>query len=541
MVSMASPLTDARNAFARQAWGEAYAALAAERELTAADLERLAVAAHLVGRDGDSARAWERAHHAFAAANDADGSARCGAWLGIALLLRGEMAQGAGWLARAARLLDDAGGDWAARGYLLVPTFIEAVHRDVDAADAIADEILGIAHRFGEKDLFALGMLCRGEAALAHGQVARGMNVFDEAMVAVATGDVSPLAAGIVYCGVIEACMIAHDLRRAGEWTAELERWCAAQPDLVPYRGQCLVHRSQVLQAHGAWTDAVVAAQRAIEHLSATAHPAVGLALYQQAELHRLHGELADAERAYRAASQHRLEPAPGFALLRLAERKLSAAVAAIRRMLDESRDHPRRPTMLAAFIEIMLVAGDLDAAREAADELATIAAIAEVSLLDAVAAFAVGSVRLAQGDATSALAELRRACVKWNELEMPYDVARARVQIGFACRALGDHDAAELELANARAAFERLGARPDLQRLDTAAPVAAQGRPAGLTARECEVLRLVATGETNRAIATALVISEHTVGRHLQNIFAKLGVSSRAAATAYAYEHGLA
>ena len=537
---MANRLTDARNAFARQAWGEAYAALAAERELAAGDLERLAVAAYLIGHDDESARAWERAHHAYAAAADPDGAARCGGWLGIGLLLRGEMAQGAGWLARAARLLGAAGGEWASRGYLLVPAFLEALGRDPEAADAIADEIVGIAQRFGDKDLLALGMLGRGQAALAQGQIARGMNVFDEAMVAVATGDVSPLAAGIVYCGVIEACMIAHDLRRAGEWTAALENWCAAQPDLVPYRGQCLVHRSQVLQAHGAWPEAVAAAQRAIKHLTEAAHPAVGLALYQQAELHRLRGELADAERAYRAASQHGLEPAPGFALLRLAERKLSAAVAAIRRMLDESRGQPQRSTMLAAFIEIMLAAGDIEAAGSAADELETIAARADVLLLGAVAAFATGSVRLAQGDAAAALTELRRACTKWNELEMPYDVARARVQIAFACRALGDHDAAELELANARAAFERLGARPDLQRIDTVTEPTSPLRPAGLTERECEVLRLVAAGESNRAIATQLVISEHTVGRHLQNIFAKLGVTSRAAATAYAYEHRL-
>jgi ATP/maltotriose-dependent transcriptional regulator MalT len=403
----------------------------------------------------------------------------------------------------------------------------------------IADEVVGTAQRFGDKDLLALGMLCRGEAALAIGQTTRAMNVFDEAMVAVVTGDVSPIPAGIVYCGVIEACMVAHDLRRAAEWTDALENWCAGQPDLVPYRGQCLVHRSQVLQAHGSWTDAVVAAQRAIEQLSESSHPAIGFALYQQAELHRLRGELVDAERAYRAASEHGFEPAPGFALLRLGEHKFDAAVAAIRRMLTESRDRTR-PSMLAAFIEIMLAAGEIDAAQGAADELAAIGATADVALLQAIAAYAAGSVLLARHDASSALAALRIACNRWTELEMPYDVARARVLIGFACRALDDHDAAELEFANARVAFERLGARPDLDRINMLIGRAQHARPSGLTERECEVLRLVARGEANREIAAVLVISEHTVGRHLQNIFAKLGVSSRAAATAYAYEHDL-
>lgn len=536
---MASPVSDARNAFSRQAWGEAFAALAAERELTAADLERLAVAAYLVGRDDESARAWERAHHACLETGDRDGAARSAAWLGISLLLRGELAQGAGWLARGARLIEEGGHDCAARGYLLVPTFIEALESESVTADAIADDIFDTARRFGDNDLLALGMLCRGEAALASGHTVRAMNVFDEAMVAITTGEVSPIPAGIVYCGVIEACMVAHDLRRAAEWTDALDRWCNMQPDLVPYRGQCLVHRSQVLQAHGDWSEALAAARRATERLAETAHPAVGLSLYQQAELHRLRGEFIDAERAYRAASENGFEPAPGFALLRLAEQKVDAAVAAIRRMLDECQGQRNRPAMLAAFVEIMMAAGAVDAAQSAADELTTLAGTIDAAALHALAGYATGSVLLARHDASSALTPLRRACASWNELGMPYDAARARVQIGAACRALGDHDAADLELANARTVFERLGARPDLVRTGVAAPPTAR-RPAGLTERECEVLRLVARGAANREIGSALNISEHTVGRHVQNIFTKLGVSSRAAATAYAYENGL-
>jgi ATP/maltotriose-dependent transcriptional regulator MalT len=539
---MAKTVEDARNAFARQAWSEAYALLAAEAALVGDDLERLAVAAHLVGRDEESARAWERAHHERARLGDHDRAARCAAWLAIGLMLRGEMAQAAGWFARAARLLDTVGGDFAARGYLQVPLFLETLGRgDHAAAYALADEIVATAGRFDDKDLLALGILARGQAALALGDVTRGMNLLDEVMVAVATGDVSPIPAGIVYCAVIEACMDVLDLRRAAEWTEALNDWCAGQPDLVPYRGQCLVHRSQVLQAHGAWTEAVTEVERARKRLSEPAHPALGLALYQQGELHRLSGNLAEAERAYRAASEQGREPAPGFALLRLAERKSDAAVAAIRRMVEESHGQITRPTMLAAFIEIMLVTGDVDAARAAADELAAVADAVDAPLMRAVAAYSTGSVLLARGDAGSALAALRRARTWWHDLEMPYDVARARVQIGLACRALGDHDAANLEFDGARAAFERLGARPDLDRLNALVPHGEPTRPAGLTERECEVLRLVAAGSSNRDIATALVISEHTVGRHVQNIFAKLRVSSRAAATAYAYEHGLA
>jgi ATP/maltotriose-dependent transcriptional regulator MalT len=539
---MATTVEEARKAFARQAWGDAYALLAAEDPLAADDLERLAVAAHLVGRDEASTRAWERAHHERARLGEHDRAAQCAVWLAIGLMLRGEMAQAAGWFARATRLLDEVGGDFAARGYLQVPLFLEVLGGgDHAAALGLADEIVATAKRFDDKDLLALGILARGQASLALGDIARGMNLLDEVMVAVATGDVSPIPAGIVYCAVIEACMDVLDLRRAAEWTEALDHWCDGQPDLVPYRGQCLVHRSQVLQAHGAWTEAVTEAERARKRLSEPAHPALGLALYQQGELHRLCGNVAEAERAYRAASEQGREPAPGFALLRLAERKLDAAVAAIRRMVEESRGQLTRPAMLAAFVEIMLVTGDVDAAREAAEELTTIADTIDVPLLHAVAAYETGSVLLAQGDLGSALASLRRARTWWHDLEMPYDVARARVQIGLACRALGDNDAADLELDGARVAFERLGARPDLDRLAALIQHGEQTRPAGLTERECEVLRLVAAGSSNREIATALVISEHTVGRHVQNIFVKLRVSSRAAATAYAYEHGLA
>ena len=531
----------ARQAFVRQEWGEAYALLAEGGPLAADDLELLAVAAHLVGRDDESTRAWERAHLERARLGESDRATRCAVWLALGLLLRGDMAQAGGWLARAARLLDEAGDDCAAHGYLQIPAVLEAlIGGDAATAYGLADEVVAIARRFDDKDLLALGVLGCGQASLALGETARGMSLLDEVMVAVASGEVSPIPSGIVYCAVIEACVDVFDLRRAAEWTEALSRWCAAQPDLVPYRGQCLVHRSQVLQARGEWTEAVAEVERARQRLSESDHPALGLALYQRGELHRLRGELADAEREYRAASHQGREPAPGVALLRLEEGKVDAAVAAIGRMVDESRGQFIRPTMLAASVEIMLATGDVDTARSAADELVAIADVVEAPLLHAMVDYATGSVLLADGDAASALAALRRACAAWRALEMPYDAARARVQIGLACRALGDHDGAAFEMDAARATFQRLGAGPDLARVGRLIGRDVPSRPAELTDRECEVLRLVATGITNREIAAALVISEHTVGRHLQNMFLKLGLTSRAAATAYAYEHDL-
>ncbi len=539
---MSMTIERAREAFARQAWGEAYALLAAGGPLDADDLERLAVAAHMAGRDDESTLAWERAHLECVRLGHPDRAARCAGWLAIGLMLRGDMAQASGWLARAARLLDETADDCAARGYLQVPVFLQTLGSG-DAATALelANDIVAIARRFDDNDLLALGALGRGQATLALGETAKGMSLLDEVMVAVTSGEVSPIPAGIVYCAVIEACMDILDLRRAAEWTEALDGWCAAQPDLVPYRGQCLVHRSQVLQAHGEWTEAVAEVERARRRLSEPAHPALGLALYQQGELHRLRGELADAERAYRAASEHGREPAPGLALLRLEEGKADAAVAAVRRMVEESRGQLIRPTMLAASVDIMLATGDVETARSAAEELATIAGAVDAPLLlRAIAAYATGSVLLAEGEAARALASLRRACAGWRDLEMPYDAARARVQIGLACRALGDHDAANFEIGAARATFELLGAHPDLARAVRLLGRDERTRLAGLTNRECEVLRLVATGRTNREIAGVLVISDHTVGRHLQNIYMKLGLSSRAAATAYAYDHDL-
>jgi ATP/maltotriose-dependent transcriptional regulator MalT len=266
---------------------------------------------------------------------------------------------------------------------------------------------------------------------------------------------------------------------------------------------------------------------------------AAGQALYQQGELHRLQGDFEAAEAAYRDASEFGREPQPGLALLRLAQGDGEAATGMTRRAAAETVEPFARATMLPAHVEVMLAAGHLEDAREAADELAVIAATGKRPLLEAIAARVLGEVELAQGDPKAALTALRHASRLWQELNAPYEVARVRVLVGLACRALGDEESAALELGAAREAFERLDAAPDLARIDRlegSSPADAHG----LSPRELEVLRLVAAGKTNREIASTLVVSEHTVARHLQNIFAKLGVTSRTAATAFAFQHEL-
>lgn len=537
-----------RQAHGRAAWGDAYAQLSAadqEAPLEVDDLQCLAMAAYLTGRDGSAVEVWGRAHHGLLAQGTVGvpRAVRCAFWAGVALIGRGQHAQAGGWFARAQRLLDDASLDCVERGYLLIPSALQAMgSRDPTAAYALFTDVAAIGDRFDDPDLTALGRLGCGRALVAMGEAASGVAMLDEAMVAVTAGEVSSIAAGIVYCTVILACRDIFDLRRAQEWTAALSRWCSSQPDLYPYRGQCLIHRSEIMQLRGEWSEALHEVEQACAHLSdSPADPVMGMARYQQAELLRLRGEFARAEVAYRDAGEWGHPVQPGLALLRLAQGRDHDAVAAIRRVIEESEDdRVRRSRVLAAYAEIVLAVGDVDAARMAANELEELAADFDSPYLRAVAAQATGAVLLADGEAQAACDALRRAWSAWQELDAPYEAARVRVLTAQACRQLGDHDTAEMEIDPARRVFEQLRAAPALAGLAALSQRASARAPGGLTAREVEVLRLVGTGATNRQIADTLIINEKTVARHLSNMFTKLGVSSRAAATAYAYEHDL-
>jgi DNA-binding CsgD family transcriptional regulator len=539
------PRMQGREAYEQRAWRDAYEQLSAADQLEsldAEDLDRLARATYLIGSIDAANDAWERAHHAFLDRGEVAPAVRCAFWLGLTLVLRGEHARGGGWLARAQHILEGSVLDCAEQGYLRVPVALQVLGGgDPDAAYRSFVEITELADRFGDADLKALGRLGQGQSLVAQGEAARGVAMLDEAMVAVTTGEVSTVAAGIVYCAVVLACREIFDVRRVQEWTAALSRWCATQQDLKPYRGQCLVHRSEIMQLRGEWADAMDEVRQACEHLSdPPGDPVVGMALYQQAELLRLRGEFARAETCYREASGYGHTTQPGLALLRLAQGRLEDAAAAIHRTVTETEGAVDRSRVLSAYVEIKLAAGAVEDARAAVDELDEIAAAFDSPYLRAVVGHARGSVLFADGDAEAACVALRRAWLAWHELDAPYEAARVRLQMARACSRLGDHDTAEMELDAARRAFEQLGAVPALEQIRQLVGRAAPPTIGGLTSREVEVLRLVATGATNREIADTLVISDKTVARHVSNMFTKLGLSSRAAATAYAYEHDL-
>jgi DNA-binding CsgD family transcriptional regulator len=543
-VSRIGGLEQGRRWFGSRAWANAYGSLSrADRvsPLGAEDLELLATSAYMIGRDDEYLRALERSHQAYLEAGNALRALRCAFWVGVNLAARGEMGPASGWLGRAQRLVERE-EECVERGYLLLPLVLQrAAGGEWEAAAATATDAAGIAQRFGDADLFALAIQERGNALVKVGRVAEGLGLLDEAMVAVTAGELSPIVTGLVYCSVIDACQDAYAIRRAREWTAALTHWCDEQPEMVAFTGRCLVHRAEILQVHGAWREALEETRRAAARLAVGANgSAAAQASYRRGELHRLRGEFAAAEAAYQAASKAGWEPQPGLALLRLAQGRTEAAAAAIRRVAGETGGRLKRVRLLPAYVEIVLAAGDVEDARSACRELEEIAADHDGEVLAAMVAQAQGEVALAAGDASGALVALRKAWLAWHELEAPYESACVRVMLGLACRALGDEDAAALELEAARGVFVELGARPALDRLDSLAGQADKRDAHGLTVRELEVLRLVATGQSNREIATALVISEHTVARHLQNIFTKLGLSSRTAAGAFAFEHDL-
>ncbi|MDQ0863744.1 helix-turn-helix transcriptional regulator [Arthrobacter globiformis] len=560
-----STLARGREAYAERRWPDAvgqYTAADQDAELPAADLEQLATSVILTGRGSEGVDILARAHLKYLADGDYAAAGRCAAWTGMNLMLLGEPARGAGWLARARRIVEDLTEPCPFEGLLSVPTGLNALYQgDGTAAAEAFTRAADLGREHGDADTAALGTLGLGQAKILLGQLDDGLALLDEAMVAVTVGEISPVPAGIIYCAVIETCHLAFDLHRAHEWTRALDRWCDAQQNLVFFSGQCQMHRAELYRLHGAWAEALDAAKTAQDLAFQGDRMATYGGFYQEADIHRLRGDFDSAEAAYLNAQETGFPPQPGLALLRLAQGRPDQARTLLRQAMDGAGPDYRR-LMLAATVEIELAAGDAPAARSAMEELASLCASIDMPMLHALAEQSEAAVLFHEGDPQAALVLLRRAWSRWLGLDAPFEAARCRALLASLCAALGDEESARLEREAARAVFSELGAAPALSALEQPLPErSVPGAPGAraeplpiskydaghspdagpLTARETEVIRLVADGLSNRDIAAELFISEKTVARHLSNIFTKLGLTSRSGATAYAYRHGLA
>lgn len=534
-------LVRAREAFDRHDWLAAYEGLstAGDDALLAADFADLAAAAFLVGRHNDCLRALDRAHHAHLAAGDVAAAVRAAFWMAATLLDRGESAVAGGWLSRAERLLDGIDGDPVERGYLAYARLQRAVlsgrfEEALVAAPAVTD----YGRRYDDADLVAAGLVSEGRLAIYTARVREGVALLDEAMTGVLAGEVSPIFAGNVYCTAIEGCQEISDYGRVAEWTEALSTWSSAQPGLLPFTGQCALHRGQVMRVRGALRQAVDELTLAVDRYVATGWlPPAGIALAELGEVQRILGDLDAARAAVMRSVEVGYDPQPLQALIALDDGRPDAAATSVRRLLAEPGDPIHRSRLLPGAIEVLLAVGDLDAAAPVVTELGELAATIGTPSLTAMADRAAGALELVRDQPERAVPPLRRAVHAFVELDFPYEAARARVQLGRSLGLLGDDEAAGAQLEAARRVFADLGAAPALRECHGPEP---GGRPAGLTAREAEVLGLVAEGLSNPQIARRLVLSEKTVARHLSNIFGKLGVASRTAAAAYAFDHGI-
>jgi ATP/maltotriose-dependent transcriptional regulator MalT len=410
----------------------------------------------------------------------------------------------------------------------------------LDQAEASARDAVEVGDRHGAQGIVALGLTLQGRILIAQGRHDEGCAALDEAMTLVLSGQLDDYFAGAVYCIVIAECREIADVGRGSEWTEAARTWCASLPATTPFHGICRVHRGEILCLRGAWDEAEAEIRTASDELAVFKPRSAAEAFAALGELCRRRGDYKGAEDAFRRAHELGGDPQPGLALVRLAQGHAAAASTALGGALSDRSTPPmRRAQLLAAQVEAALTTGDIALARAAAGELCSIADVLDRPAAYARAKLARGAVRLANQDAGGAMADLRAACTIWCDLGLPYEEAQTQLLIGAAAKELGDEEGALLAIRAACAGFERLGARADVRR--ATAWLDRPPRPAGLTARELDVLRLLAAGKTNQQIAAELVISGHTAGRHVQNIYTKLGVSSRAAATAFAVEHHLA
>lgn len=539
-MNSSSDLDAGRAAVTDRRWADAWELLArvdARDGLGASDLELLSTAALLRGEARACIDALSRAYAAHLSTGDTTGAARSAGWLALDLIEQGDFTNSVLWAARAMRIVNAMPEPGALAGFVRMAPAVGQLGSGNNAEAVHAfEEVLTIAEREADHELATFARLGLGKSLIESGAVAEGLGRLDQAMTAIAAGDVAPLPTGVIVCGAVSDAVLAFDLDRATAWTGVLGRWCAEQPQLIAFSGQCRALQAGLLLVRGAWSEASTAVELALSRFRAGDYRAIWGAPYQHAELSRLRGAFHSAEESYRRAGESGWEPQPGLSLLHLALGRTRRAQDEIRRSAAGADPLTRR-YLLPAVAEIEVAAADHDAARRAVEELRDASRTSATPMLDATIAATDARVLLAEGRAAGALDAARTAVRIWDAIGAPYEAARSRVLAGRAARETGDAPEAQVQFDAARAVFLALGAEPALAEL---AAVMGDRRAGSLTARELEVLRLVCTGLTNRGIGERLSLSEKTVARHLANIFGKLGITSRAAATAYAYENGL-
>ena len=539
----AVPIGEARAALARWAWGEALelasGAGPVEGPAEADRLDIVAEASWWLSRLDDCIDAREEAFRRYEAAGN-----RCRAgYVAVRLwehhVMKTRSAIAGAWLRRARTVLGDEHGCTAYGALVLREAEVAHGGGDLDGAREKAEDALALARELESVDLEAEALQTIGRILIDAGRHAEGLSHLDDAMLSAAEGRLSPYSTGKVQCSMISACEQLGDLRRAAEWTDATLRWSERHP-LAMWPGICRVHHASLLQQRGDWPAAEREARRACVELDGFHVPNVAAGYVEIGEIRRRLGDLEGAEEAFRRAEELCGQQSAGLALVRLAQGRVDAAATIIGRMLAEQTwNQLARAKLLPAQVQIAVAAGDLDTAEDAAAELERVAAAYDSGALSAASLSARGRILLARGESEAACTTLQQAVRQWHQLEVPYEVATARLLLGHACRTCGDEDGATRSLAQAAEIFERLGAAVDAAPSAGATDVASL--PRGLTEREAEVLRLVASGLSNKELAASLHLSERTVARHLSNIFTKIGVTSRTAAAAFAYEHATA
>jgi class 3 adenylate cyclase len=468
-----SPLDEARAAAGRQAWRAAYAAFgeADATALTAADLENFGEAAWWSGKIDEAIRLREKSFASYSSDGDGRGAARLAMTVAWDYEGKGSFAVAGGWLATAERVLAEL-DEAPEHGRLLLLHAFAAMFAegDLDRATELFDDAYALAKRVGDRDGQMLALSGKGRTLIKSGQIDKGLALLDEASASALCGDISAHSAGLVYCMTISTCQDVGDYRRAAEWTEAANRWCDTL-DVTGFPGACRVHRAEAMRLRGDWSAAEAQALAACEELRDFDQMIPAAGYYEIGEIRRRRGDHAGAEEAYRISSDLGREPQPGLALLRLAEGKVDAALAAIRRSLEEANEPLFRLRRLPAHVEIAITAGDLRSARAAADEAEQTVDAYKIgdrraAAFDATVHFARGQILLAEKDWDGAIAALKHARDAWQGVGAPYETARARAALGTAYRRNGDEHGSTVELEAALAAFERLGARPEEERI---------------------------------------------------------------------------